>query len=81
MNSKLTINGHALLKRQYGNYKFQISVFRNEIFIFKFNVSLQPTGKEDVLPTYQLIDKSQTLPEWTTQNLNVISDWIIKETK
>jgi hypothetical protein len=42
---------------------------------------MQPTVKDDALPTYQLTDKSQTLPEWAKKNLNVISDWIVKEAK
>ena len=81
MSNKININGHSLSKTQIGANEYRISVFHNDKLEFQFNVSLQPTGKEDVLPTYQLIDKSQTLPEWTTKNLNVISDWITKATK
>lgn len=81
MSNKITINGHDLCKTQIGATEYKVSVFRNDKFDFQFNVSLQPTGKDDVLPTYQLTDKSQTIPEWTTKNLNVISDWITNETK
>lgn len=81
MTNKITISGHDLSKTQIGATEYKVSVFRNDKFDFQFNVSLQPTGKDDVLPTYQLTDKSQTIPEWTTKNLNVISDWITKETK
>ena len=81
MSNKININGHSLSKTQIGANEYRISVFHNDKLEFQFNVSLQPTGKEDVLPTYQLNDKSQTLPEWTTKNLNVISDWITKATK
>ena len=81
MSNKININGHELSKTQIGTSEYRISVFHNIKLEFQFNVSLQPTGKEDVLPNYQLIEKSHTLPEWTTKNLNVISDWIIKDTK
>jgi hypothetical protein len=81
MSSKININGHDLCKTQIGATEYKVSVFRNDKLDLQFNVSLQPTGKDDVLPTYQLTDKSQTIPEWTTENLNVISDWITKETK
>ncbi len=81
MSSKISISGHDLCKTQIGATEFKVSVFRTDKFEFQFNVSLQPTGKDDVLPTYQLTDKSQTIPEWTTKNLNTISDWIVKEAK
>jgi hypothetical protein len=78
MKNKISINGHDLSKTQIGATEFQVSIFRNDKFDFQFNVSLQPTGKDDLLPTYQLTNKSQTIPSWTKENLNVISDWIIK---
>lgn len=81
MRNKININGYDLCKSQIGATEYKVSVFCKDKLEFQYNVSLQPTGKEDVLPNYQLIDKSQTLLEWTTKNLNVISDWIIKETK
>jgi len=81
MSSKINISGHDLCKTQIGATEYKVSVFRNDKLDFQFNVSLQPTGKDDVLPTYQLTDKSQKIPEWTIKNLNVISDWITKETK
>jgi hypothetical protein len=80
MSNKISINGHDLSKTQIGANEYRISVFRNDKLDFQFNVALQPTGKDEVLPTYQLSDKSQTIPEWTKENLNVISDWILKET-
>jgi hypothetical protein len=79
MNSQITINGHGLSITQIGANEYRISVFLNDKLGFQFNVSLQPTGKDDVLPTYQLAGKSQTIPEWITKNLNGISDWIKKE--
>lgn len=79
MTNKITISGHDLSKTQIGATEYKVSVFRNDKFDFQFNVSLQPTGKDDVLPTYQLAGKSQTIPEWITKNLNAISDWIKKE--
>ncbi len=81
MSSKINISGYALSKTQIGATEYLVSVFRNDKFDFQFNVSLQPTGKDNVLPTYQLTDKSQTIPEWTTENLNAISEWIVRETK
>jgi hypothetical protein len=79
MSSQVKINGHLLSKTQIGANEYRISVFRNDKLDFQFNVSLQPSGKDDVLPTYQLAGKSQTIPEWITKNLNAISDWIKKE--
>lgn len=79
MTNKINISGHDLSKTQIGATEYKVSVFRNDKFDFQFNVSLQPTGKDDVLPTYQLAGKSQTIPEWITKNLNAISDWIKKE--
>jgi len=79
MSNKISINGHELIKTQIGANEYRISVFRNDKLDFQFNVSLKPSGKDDVLPTYQLADKSQTIPEWITKNLNAISDWIKKE--
>jgi hypothetical protein len=79
MSNKISINGHELIKTQIGANEYRISVFRNDKFDFQFNVSLQPSNKDDVLPTYQLADKSQTIPEWITKNSNSISDWIKKE--
>jgi hypothetical protein len=81
MSSKISISGHDLSKTQIGANEYRISVFQIDKLEFQFNVSLQPTGKDDDLPTYQLTDKTQTIPEWTMKNLNVISDWITKETK
>jgi len=81
MRNKININGHSLSKTQIGANEYRISVFHKEKLEFQFNVSLQPTGKENVLPTFNLSDKSQTIPEWTKINLNVISDWIVNYTK
>jgi len=81
MRNKININGHSLSKTQIGANEYRISVFHKDKLEFQFNVSLQPTGKENVLPTFNLSDKSQTIPEWTKINLNVISDWIVNYTK
>lgn len=81
MTNKISINGHDLKKTQINSTEYQISVFLNEILDFQFHVSLQPPSKEDLLPAYQLTDKSQNIPEWTKMNLNVISDWILSENK
>jgi hypothetical protein len=81
MNNKITINGYDILKTQIGSTEFRISVLSAEKTEYSFNVSLQPTGRDDVLPTYQLSDKSQIIPLWIKENLNVISDWITKGTK
>lgn len=80
MSSKINISGHDLCKTQIGATEYKVSVFQINKFKFQFNVSLQPTGKDDMLPTYKLTKKSQTIPEWTTTNLNIISNWIVKET-
>lgn len=81
MSSKITVSGHHLSKTQIGVNKYRISDYQSDKMQFQFNVSLQATDKDDVLPTYQLTDETQTIPEWTMENLNVISDWITKETK
>jgi hypothetical protein len=76
MSNKITINGYDISKTQVGATEYRISVFRADKLEFQFNVSLQPTGKDDVLPIYQLAGKSQTIPEWTEKNINAISDWL-----
>jgi hypothetical protein len=81
MSSKINISGHEICKTQVGSTEYRISVFHADKLEFQFNVSLQPTGKDDVVPTYQLSDKSQTIPTWTKENLNVISDWISNDKK
>lgn len=81
MNDFITINGYDFRKRKLGVTEYKVSAFLNDKLIFQFNLSLQPSGKDDILPTYQLTDKKQTIPEWTTENLNIISDWITKESK
>jgi hypothetical protein len=81
MSSKTSINGHELVKKQVWVNGYRVSVFRNDKFAFQFNVSLQPKGKADELPTYQPTDYSKALSDWTRKNLNEISDWITKETK
>jgi len=78
MTNKIKICGHDLCKTQIGATEYKVSAFQNDKFAFQFNVSLQPTGKDDVLPTYRLTDKTQTIHEWTTKNLNVIQDWVTK---
>lgn len=81
MHSQITINGYDRCKTKIGITEYKISVFLEDKLEFQFNVSLHPTGKDDVLPTYQLTDKSQTIPAWTKENLNVISDWIKNDEK
>lgn len=81
MSSKININGHDFCKTQIGVSEFKVSVFLADKLTLQFNVSLQPAGKDDVLPSYQLIDKSQSLPKWITDNLNIISDWVIRTPK
>ncbi len=75
---KININGYDFGKHKIGDKEYKILVFNADKIEIQFNVSLQPTGKDDVLPTYQLSDKSQTIPSWINENLNVISDWISK---
>ena len=55
---------------------YKISVFRNDILDFQFSVSLQPTGDDKILPTYQLFPRDQKVPRWIFENLNVVSDWL-----
>ena len=81
MSKKTTINGYDISKTQVGVTEYRISVFRADKLELQFNVSLQPKGKDDVLPTYKLADKLQTIPEWIKKNLNVISDWITNDKK
>jgi hypothetical protein len=81
MTRKVIINGHSVSKTQVDATEYKVSVFQNDKLYFQFNVSLQPTGKDDVLPKYQLCDKSQRVPKWINKNLNLISESITKETK
>jgi hypothetical protein len=81
MNNKITIYGYDISKNQIGAFEYRVSVFLADKLEFQFNVSLEPTGKDDLLPTYQVTDKSKTIPTWTRENLNIISGWITKEGK
>lgn len=81
MSNNIKINGYELCKTQIGANEYRISVFYNDQLEFQYNVSLQPSGKIDVLPTFQLSDKSQTIPKWINEHMNEISDWIVKEQK
>ncbi len=78
MSNQININGHEIRKTQIGAKEYKVSVFQNAKLQFQFTVSLQPTGKDNVLPTYKLTNKSQTIPEWAKKELNIISEWIIK---
>ena len=81
MSNNININGHELRKTQIGATEYTIFVFNENggKLLFQFNVSLQPSGKDDVLPTYQLSDKSQVISKWTKDNLNVVSDWLTSD--
>lgn len=74
----ININNYGIDKTQIGANEYKILVFKNNIFDFAFNVSLQPTGKDDVLPTYQL-SKAQSIPNWTIQKLPSISNWLLNK--
>jgi hypothetical protein len=75
---KINIKGYDIGKHKIGDKEYKISVFNAGKIEIQFNVSLQPNGKDDILPRYQLSDKSQKIPSWIKENLNVISDWISK---
>lgn len=75
----MEILGYIVLKKQIGFNKHTISLIRNDNLQYSFILTLQPTGFDDVLPTYQLFDNTQYLPKWLKNNLNSISDWIIKD--
>ena len=81
MSDKISINGHDIMKRQIGAKEYKISVFHMDKPQFQFNNLLQPTGKDDALPTYQLTNKSPIIPSWIKQNMNLISDWIKESIK
>ena len=51
MSNQITINEQVLRKTQIDVYENIISVFLNDNIDFQFNLSLQPTGKDDELPT------------------------------
>jgi hypothetical protein len=70
------INDFILSKTQIGNTEYKISVFKNEKYLFQFTVSLQPTGDDKILPTYQLFPNTQIVPDWLKENLNILSNWI-----
>ena len=76
MSNKIRISGHELSKTKIGANEHKVTVFKNEKPQFQFNVSLQPRGNDQEFPTYQLTDKSQSIPEWLIQNLKIISGWI-----
>jgi hypothetical protein len=81
MKNKININGYDISKTQIDATEYTITAFHSEKFEFQFNVSLLPKGKDNLLPAYQLTEKSHTIPAWVKDNLDTISDWIIKETK
>ena len=72
MRDKVTINGYEFSKAKIGSTEYRVSVFYEDKLEFQFYVSLQPTGKDDGFPTYQLIDKSQQIPSWIIESLGVI---------
>jgi len=78
MNKTIVINYHLFRKIRIALNEYIICSFYNNIFVFKFFVTLQPTGNEE-LPTYQLKDKKQSIPTWLPKQINKISDWIIQE--
>lgn len=81
MSNKITFNEYEISKTQIGANKFHLSVFKAGKFDFQFEVSLQPTGNDSELPTYQLVDKAAQIPEWAKKNIPTISEWIIKDKK
>lgn len=78
MNNSIRIDGHLLQKTRIGISEYTVSSFSSEIFEFQFNVSLQPTGDTEILPTYQLKDRTKLIPRWVEERMDEISDWIIK---
>jgi hypothetical protein len=79
MSNKLNINDHIMSKTRIDDTKYTISVFYNDTYLFNFKVSLQPTGKDNILPIYQFYNNTKNLPKWITENTNNISDWICRE--
>ncbi len=77
--SKATINigSFQLSKAQVGANEYEIRIFRFGKYESKFNLSLQPTGKDNELPTFQPFPKGLEVPKWVTKNIAVLSDWII----
>jgi hypothetical protein len=72
----MTINEYELKKIQKGSFEYEISVFKLDEFQFNFSLSLQPSGNDEVLPSYQLSKKTQIIPDWILKNLDLISEWI-----
>lgn len=64
------------MKKQTDVTEFEIGIFENEKLKTTFKVSLQPSGFDNVLPTYKLISHNQTLPQGIIENMEIISDWI-----
>ena len=81
MSCKIIINGYDLSKSQVRTTEYDVSVFRNDKFDFNLKFLLQPSGNDKVLPTYALANKTESIPIWMEEKLNVISDWIINEKK
>lgn len=79
MSNKIIFDEYEISKTKIGANKFQLSVFRAGKFEFKFEVSLQPTGKDIELPTYQLVDKAAQIPDWAKKKIPTISEWILKD--
>ncbi len=81
MSNKINFNEYEISKTPIGANKFQLSVFKAGKFDFQFEVSLQPTGNDNELPTYQPVDKAAQIPEWAKKSIPTISEWILKDEK
>ena len=81
MENKIKISEYELRKSQIGAHEYRISVFLNNSLVFQFNVALRPSGKDDLLPTYQPTEESTLYSGWINKNINMISDWIKNESR
>jgi hypothetical protein len=75
----LHLKDKYLLKIQTGAHEYKIVVFNlDDSFDFRFCLSLQPTGEDSELPSYQPLNKQKDSSEWINENLVQISNWIFK---
>jgi|TARA_B110000285_G_C15092382_1_gene599861 hypothetical protein len=78
MSKLLNIGANLISLTQFGVNEYKLSIFQNKKFVQNFNMSLQPNNSDEILPTFQLVNKQEVLPKSIKDNLNNISDWIIE---
>lgn len=67
---------YQFLKRQIDVHQYKIIVYYNEKALLYFKVSLQPSGFDDILPSFQISNKSEKIPSIIQNEMPMISKWV-----